>query len=169
MEAGLPPLASGAPVNCAAAEPGTLRTTPGGPGGAMAAAAAGGSVEMGAVGASTSWESNQSNQVRLGNELLKWIAGTDSVLSAKWGSDWNAIPEEWAAGRELYGHFATFLCRTYKKQDGKHLETSGAVAVWGGVVYQASQRFKHSTRLETKVCCARSRCLKRAVWDSALR
>lgn len=131
----------------------------------------GGSVEMGAAGASDSWTNNQSNQVRLGNEFLKWISITDSALNSKWGLEWTKIPEQHAAGRELYGHFATFLCRTYKKKDGKHLETGGAVAVWGGIIYQASQRFKHSTRPETKVCLLRScsHCLTRFACDSALR
>ena len=58
------------------------------------------------------------------------------------------------------GHFATFLCRTYKKKDGKHLGQA-APSLCGKIIYQASQRFKHSTRPEPRcVCCA----LARTAW-----
>ena len=45
------------------------------------------SVEMTAEGSSESWTNNQSNQIRLGNKFLEWIAVTDSALAGKWGAD----------------------------------------------------------------------------------
>ena len=70
------------------------------------------------------------------------------ALTAKWGTSWPAIAEEHAASRDLYEVFAHWLTRVYVKRDGKHLETGGALAVWGGVIYQAAQRFKSSSCLE---------------------
>jgi hypothetical protein len=127
-------------------------------------AATSGSVEMTAEGASESWENNKSNQTRLGNEFLKHIGITDSALSSKWGTDWSSVPEEHAAGQEIYGHGATLLCFTYKKSTGKLLELGGVKTVWGGWIFNASQRFKSSTRQETKVhpcqcSSARTRCI----------
>ena len=40
-------------------------------------------------------------------EFLLHISKTDSALSTKWGQDWAAVPEEHAAGIDLYGHGAT--------------------------------------------------------------
>jgi hypothetical protein len=113
--------------------------------------AAAGSVAMTADGSSDSWENNKTNQIRLGNEFLKHISTTDSALSAKWGEDWVSVREEAACSCEIYEHFATFLCFTYKKNGDKHLAISSVRAVWGGVIHQASSRFKASTCPETKV------------------
>jgi hypothetical protein len=109
------------------------------------------SVAMTAEGSSDSWEANKGNQVRLGNEFLLHISKTDSGLSTLWGQDWSAVPEDHAAHPDIYGHGATFLVYTYKKSTGKSLELGGVKTVWGGWVYQASQRLKNSTRQETKV------------------
>jgi hypothetical protein len=113
--------------------------------------AAAGSVAMTADGSSDSWENNKANQVRLGNEFLKHISTTDSALSAKWGQDWVSVSEEAACSCEIYEHFATFLCFTYKKTGDKWLAIGSIRAVWGGVIQQAYQRFKASTCPETKV------------------
>ena len=119
-------------------------------------AAKSGSVEMTADGSSESWENNKGNQVHLGNEFLKHISLTDSALCSKWGTDWSSVPEEFAASQELYGHGASFLVFTYKKLTGKSLELGGVKTVWAGWIYQAAQRFKNSTRQETKVRSASS-------------
>ena len=116
-----------------------------------AMAGVGASKEMTADGTSDSWENNKANQVRLGNAFLKHISITDSALAKKWGADWGTVPEEHACSQEIYGHFATFLTQVYKKASDKHMELGGVITAWGGVVYQASQRFKASTRPETKV------------------
>jgi len=113
--------------------------------------AAAGSVVMSADGSSDSWENNKTNQVRLANEFLKHISTIVSCLSAKWGEDWVSVREEAACSCEIYEHFATFLCFTYKKNGDKHLAISSIRAVWGGVIHLASQRFKASTCPETKV------------------
>ena len=134
-------------------------------------AGVGASKEMTADGTSDSWENNKANQVRLGNAFLKHISITDSALAKKWGADWGTVPEEHACSQEIYGHFATFLTQVYKKASDKHMELGGVITAWGGVVYQASQRFKASTRPETKVgsptcaptcACALSSALLRA-------
>ena len=62
-----------------------------------------------------------------------------------------SVREEAACSCEIYEHFATFLCFTYKKNGDKHLAISSIRAVWGGVIHLASQRFKASTCPETKV------------------
>ena len=129
------------------------------------AAASSGADRITADGGSESWTNNQTYQRNLGDMFLQHIAGTNSALSSKWGTSWENIPEEFTASFELYECFAHWLCRVHLKKDGKHLELGGAVAVWGGVIYQHSTRFKHSTRPETKVC-ARARCLARAACDS---
>ena len=113
--------------------------------------AAAGSVAMTADGSSDSWENNKTNQIRLGNEFLKHLSTTDSALSAKWGEDWASVREEAACSCEIYEHLATFLCFTYKKNGDKHLAISSVRTVWGGLIHQASLRFKASTCPETKV------------------
>ena len=113
--------------------------------------AAAGSVAMTADGSSDSWENNKTNQIRLGNEFLKHLSTTDSALSAKWGEDWASVREEAACSCEIYEHFATFICFTYKKNGDKPLAINSVRAVWGGVIHQASSRFKASTCPETKV------------------
>ena len=120
------------------------------------AAASSGAGSLTHEGASESWENNKSNQIRLGNEFLKHISTTDSALSKKWGADWTSVPEEHRCGTKLFEHVAYFFVHVYTKSSGKPLELGGALAAWGGLIHQASQEFKRSTRQETKVCSARA-------------
>lgn len=118
------------------------------------AAATSSAMSLTAEGASDSWENNKSNQVRLGNEFLKHISTTDSALGKKWGTDWARVPEQHRCSTEIYEHIAYFFVHVYKKSTGKPLELGGVITAWGGLISQASQEFKQSTRQETKVCSA---------------
>ena len=68
-------------------------------------------------GASDSWLNNKANQLRLGDVFLQHISRSDASLAAKWATSWAAIPEQYAASRNLYEIFAHWLTRVYVKRD----------------------------------------------------
>jgi hypothetical protein len=112
--------------------------------------------EMTAAGGSKSWVGSKANHVKIGDSFLQYISESDDAdLSERWGLSWDKVPEKEAAGREIFGHLATYLAEVYiippgNKNAGQHYDQSTADGVWGGLVQTVRHRFEKSEDADTK-------------------
>ena len=115
------------------------------------------SVPMTAQGAAPNTVAAKGNHVRIGNMFLAHIAEGSPDLSAKWGEDWETVPEEYACNQEIFEHMANYLVFTYtiasgdKNAEKQHLADTTAKQVWASLIQQAKTRFSRSTKDATKV------------------
>ena len=107
---------------------------------------------MSSDGLSASWIANKSNQVRAANVFLKDVVSSDAERSKRWGTSWDAMPEEQSATKDFFECFNNWLCSTYRvEKTGKFLELGSVKGIWRGLMYQLKQKLGASTKEATKV------------------
>ena len=113
--------------------------------------------EMSATGQSKETKAGHANQTKIFNQFLDHAKSTAPDLFASWTSPatFEDLPESVLREREIWGHFATFLCETcvsdVGKKKGKLVAHKTAHGYWGGVLNQARMRLSKSTERETTV------------------
>ena len=131
---------------------------------AGASKSAGGSKEMKGGGQSKGTTTGKANQIRIFNLFLQTIQTTDPELASAWGATWEELPEAVLADTAVWGHFATYLCETYRIEKGykrgERLMLKTAHGIWGGVIEQARQRLSKSKIEETMVSACTFLCLR---------
>jgi hypothetical protein len=126
---------------------------------------------MQAGGLSKSTKNAHANQIAIFNEFLEYIRSEDAELSARWGVEWEKVPEAELSQAHIWAHLATFLVEVYvikkgSKNEGEHPDIGTAHGYWGGLIDQARTRTSSSESLAVKVrvclACLRAYLSKRA-------
>ena len=129
--------------------------------------------QMDARGSSDDWQKGQASMLKIGHEFLDHISKADKELSARWGLDWNKVPEHELTEEEIWGHLATFLVETRiipvgNRNQGKMYDVGSAHGCWGGLLNTSAVRFSKSERRQTQVRHARSHAIACALCSSHL-
>ena len=101
------------------------------------------------------------NCLRIANLFLEHVAEVSPDLTAKWGTVWEEIPEQYAADMEIYEHIATYLVKTYIIDEGNRgaggsLSSRVATQDWSEMIQNQKARFSKSSEQKTKVRRART-------------
>lgn len=113
--------------------------------------------EMKHIGQTKSTGQQHTNQISIFDEFLLHIKHAASDVHSEWGSPMKSIEvsEEVIVKREVWGHFATFLCEEYRsagpKNKGELVSVRTAHQLWSGVINQFKQKLGKEGNAQTKV------------------
>ena len=115
---------------------------------AAAAAAARSTAPLTAEGSSEAWVQSKANHLRIANKFLAEVS--DAALKAKWGDDWDKVPEEHACSVDLYNLLGDYLASVYiiegsHTNAGQKLGAKTAIGVWSALINRSKERFKAPT------------------------
>lgn len=118
------------------------------------------SVRMPSAGHAQATINTKKNCLRIANLFLEHVAEVSPDLTAKWGTVWEEIPEQYAADMEIYEHIATYLVKTYIIDEGNRgaggsLSSRVATQDWSEMIQNQKARFSKSSEQKTKVRRAR--------------
>ena len=119
------------------------------------------SVPMPSGGHAPNTMNAKKNVLRIANLFLAHVADVSPELTAKWGTDFEAVPEQYAADMEIYSHIATYLVKNYIIEEGCRnaggtLKNRVAMQDWSEMILIQKERFSKSTEQTTKVRRARA-------------
>lgn len=98
----------------------------------------------------------RNNRLKKCDRFLLHVADMSPELSAQWGTDWDEVPEDELAQRDIWAHMADFLSNVYTIEEGavnagQHLGLKTEHGDWSGMIDTARKALEVTGRSETKV------------------
>lgn len=107
-------------------------------------------------GKAKSTVNQRNNRLKKCERFLLHVADMSPELSARWGTDWDEVPEDELAQRDIWAHMADFLSNVYTIEEGavnagQHLGLKTAHGDWSGMIDTARKALEVTGRSDTKV------------------
>jgi len=107
-------------------------------------------------GKAKSTVNQRNNRLKKCERFLLHVADMSPELSARWGIDWDEVPEDELAQRDIWAHMADFLSNVYTIEEGavnagQHLGLKTAHGDWSGMIDTARKALEATGRPATIV------------------